>query len=573
MVINKRYEVKVNPANWKHYSNYFDNLKSGQVIYCSLDQLLKNSRVLVDVVCDVCSFSKSISFKDYNSYGFENYDWMCRGCKTKSNNLKKWGVENVFQSEKVKAKIRNTVIKKYGVKNISELADIKEKKKNTNQLKYGVNWPQQSQEIKSKTLETLRLDWNIDNISHVEEIKNKKKNTYRDKTGFDFIFCNPEFISSQINLNLSKYGSTYSLTAETIKRKIAETNIKKWGNEIASKNPSVKEKIKKSVTYTLNKKTFEAIENLISIDSLNRVFEINCITCSCNFEISWSLFYKRRETKTIICTNCNPVDKHQSGLELDLYNFIRQVYSGEIIQNIRIDNRELDIFLPQKMIAFEFNGLFWHSELFKHREYHHDKTEICNNQGITLFHIWEDDWLYRRSIVESVIKNKLGLTENKIYARKCQLSIMEDKKIVEQFLRENHIQGSTIFSTAVVLSFENQPVSVMTFVKRKNQWELNRFCSKTECHVVGAASRLLNYFCNNFSKDIYTFSDNSYSTGNLYKMIGFEVESYLKPDYYYFESGLRNHKFNYRKRDTKDLLKIWDAGKIKFKLKWLCKPF
>jgi hypothetical protein len=44
---------------------------------------------------------------------------------TKRNNLKKYGVENVFQREDIKEKCKQTTLKNYGVENISQLEKIK----------------------------------------------------------------------------------------------------------------------------------------------------------------------------------------------------------------------------------------------------------------------------------------------------------------------------------------------------------------------------------------------------------------------------------------------------------------
>lgn len=561
MIIEKQYEIKINAANHNHFSKWYNNLKCGQIIYCEVSQLLKSSRTRIDVRCDLCGVEKKLEYRDYTRYDWVNGEYFCKKCKIE----KKHGVKNVFQLDEVKEKIKATLLERYEVDNISKLELTKEKKKKTSQKNFSVDYPQQSEIVKRKSLDTLKSKWNVGNISSLDEIKLKKRKTYKDKTGFDFVFNNPEFISSQIELNLKKYGVTHSFSADEIKAKIAATNFLKWGNEIASKSELIKKKIKKNVTNTLHKKTFDTITELISIDSEKRLFKIKCDKCEDAFEITWALFYKRRETKTIICTSCNPVDKHQSGLELDFYNFIKSIYNDEIKQNFKIDSKELDIYLPNQKLAFEFNGLYWHSELFKERDYHLIKTNICRANDITLIHIWEDDWLYNRMIIESMIKNKLGITEEKIYARNCDIKTITEKEIVNDFLDSNHIQGKVVFSKALGLFYNNELVSLITFVKRKSSWELNRFCNKLNCSVVGGASKLLKHFTEHHSSNIFTFSDNSYSSGNLYRVLGFVEEYNLRPDYRIVEFGIRRHKFNYRKTSNKNLLKIWDAGKIKFK--------
>ena len=70
--------------------------------------------------------------------------------------------------------------------------------------------------------------------------------------------------------------------------------------------------------------------------------------------------------------------------------------------------KELDVYVPSKGVAVEFNGMYWHSEENgKHRDYHFDKWLACRDKGVTLISVWEDDWLYRRSVVERALKSTL----------------------------------------------------------------------------------------------------------------------------------------------------------------------
>lgn len=91
----------------------------------------------------------------------------------------------------------------------------------------------------------------------------------------------------------------------------------------------------------------------------------------------------------------------------------------------------------------------------------------------------------------------------------------------------------------------------------------------------------------NYSDKIITFSNNDCSDGNLYMNNGFEKEYNLRPDYSYVLNGVRNHKFGFRKNKIKlnknlkfyegkteheimlknDIYRIYDSGKIKWKLK------
>jgi hypothetical protein len=224
----------------------------------------------------------------------------------------------------------------------------------------------------------------------------------------------------------------------------------------------------------------------------------------------------------------------------------------------KIINGELDIYIPDLKLAFEFNGLYWHNELYKDKNYHLNKTELCEKNGIQLIHIYEDDWIYKQDIVKSMILNKLGKTSNKIYARKCEIREITDNKLVREFLDENHIQGFIGSKVKIGLFHENELVSLMMFGKRRvamgkktseeGEFELLRFCSKLNTNVVGGGNKLFKHFVKNYDpKMITTYTDRSWSNGNLYNQLGFKYEGKTDPNYYYIIDGIRHHRFNFRK--------------------------
>jgi len=303
------------------------------------------------------------------------------------------------------------------------------------------------------------------------------------------------------------------------------------------------------------------------------------------------IFQNRKKLNTIICTICNPIDSHISGQEILLQQFIKEQYNGDILLNDRHIGKELDIFLPKINIAFEFNGIYWHNELYRSSTYHLEKTELCEKNGIKLIHIYQDDWTYKENIVKSRIINILNLTQNKIFARKCEIKEITDNNLIRSFLNENHIQGFIGSQVKLGLFYDNELVSLMTFGKqRKNMgikseidtFEMLRFCNKINTNIVGGASKIFNYFIKNYNpKEIITYADRSWSNGNLYKQLGFELVHKTQPNYYYIVDGIRKNRFNYRKdiliKDGFDpnkseheimlerkIYRIYDSGHLKF---------
>jgi len=84
--------------------------------------------------------------------------------------------------------------------------------------------------------------------------------------------------------------------------------------------------------------------------------------------------------------------------------------------------------------------------------------------------------------------------------------------------------------------------------KNINEYEMLRFCNKLNISVIGGASKLFKYFINNYKPNyIVSYADRGYSNGNLYKQLGFELNSITLPNYYYVVDGIRKYRFNFRK--------------------------
>ena len=256
---------------------------------------------------------------------------------------------------------------------------------------------------------------------------------------------------------------------------------------------------------------------------------------------------------------------------------------------------EIDLYIPSKKIGIEYNGLVWHSEKFKaHKNYHLNKTEMAEKNGIHLIQVFEDEFLKNKDLVIEKILYTIGCSNSdRIFGRKCDvcdISVNEAKI----FLNKNHIQGFSRGTSHIGCFYRNELVGVMSFLKEKNnrnEWELVRYATKMGTSCVGCADKMLKYFMKKYSPDtIKSFADRRwvFSEHNLYESIGFKKDVILKPDYRYIGSkmsGERVHKFNFRKDKlakkynvdrtkteselTEELgfYKIWDCGLIRYKLK------
>jgi len=429
--------------------------------------------------------------------------------------------------------------------------DTKIKLKKTNLIKYGVDHPKQSSIVKEKYENTCLEKYGVEHASKSLDFKEKYKNTCLEKYGVENFFKSDSFKEKSKTTFLEKYGVEHALQHNEFKTKQQKTSFIKYGGNY---NNSEEFKNKHKLLF-INK--FKNIINIISINDNN---ECEC-NCDCGgehtFVVPKYVIYNRILSGLKICNICNPT-YYVSGGQIEIKEFIENYISNVLLSYRKIIKGELDIYLPDLKLAFEFNGLWWHSELYKDKNYHLNKTEDCEANGIQLIHIWEDEWIHKQDIIKSMILNKIGKTPNRIFARKCEIVIIEDNKISKDFLIENHIQGNINSKIKIGLVYNKEIVSLMTFGNRRislgkkntkdNEYELLRFCNKLNTNVVGGASRLFKYFLNNYNPDkIITYADRSFSQGKLYKTLGFEFEFKTKPNYYYIFDKVKKHRFNFRK--------------------------
>jgi hypothetical protein len=433
--------------------------------------------------------------------------------------------------------------------------------------------------------------------SNKEEMIKRQKKTNQKKYGVDFYPLHNDFIKKQRKTKKEKYGDeNFNNTEKMKKTKLFKygdenfNNINKYKLTCLSKYGVDNYSTSNNYQNQINKKFMELYPNINFISIKKGEVEIKCDVCDSEITITKQLLYERSKRDYCVCTKCNPIGfSNRSGYEKEICDFLTE-HNINCETNVKIKNKktEIDIYLPEYKIGIEFNGLYWHNELFKDNNYHLNKSVDCLNEDIFLIHIFEDEWIYKKDIVKSIILNKLNLISNKIYARKCHINEV-DMKTSKKFLEDNHIQGSVNSSVKLGLFYGDKLVSLMTFSRgriimggKKSEWELNRFCNVLNTNVIGASSKLLNYFFKTYdSNKIISYSDIRYFDGKMYEKIGFKKISQSKPNYWYVRNDIRFHRFNYRKSilvkegfdknktekqimNDRGIYRIYDCGNIRW---------
>ena len=460
--------------------------------------------------------------------------------KTKSNMMKKYGVENASQINEVKEKKKETCLKNYGVEHPSQSREVKEKVKQTCLEKYGVEHYNNIEKFKQTCLEK----YGVEHLSQLDWIKEKKKQT-----------C------------LKNFGVEHPSQSKEVKEKKKETYRKNWGADHPMQSKDIKEKVFNSYIENYIKEH----KDIISITKNNlgeKIYTCSCDDITCNlctqrqYIISGPLYHSRNYQQITKCTIKNPVCEKTKDTSIELFiQSILDNYNIEYVKNKRIiNNSELDIYIPSKNIGIECNGIYWHSDRVKCKNYHYNKYKCYKDKGIQLLTIWEDWIKLRPEIAESIILSKLGIYKEKIYARKCNIKLI-DYKECKVFLDNNHIQGNSNSSIRLGLYYNNELKSVMCFSKKRrsmmgnkikndDEWELTRFCSELNTIIIGGASKLLKHFIKTYNpKTIVSFASHDISNGNLYNNLNFICAKEYNSSYWYINSRtyIRYHRYVFRK--------------------------
>ncbi len=453
----------------------------------------------------------------------------CVKKKREESQFVKYGVTNAGGLKSSQDKAIITWEKNLGVKNPMYSQECKDKIKNTCLEKYG-----KSSFLSTELCQAARKEHGINNAI---EIKEKTKNTCLEKYGVDHPRKNIDLLHKfQLDF-LKKHGVKVpsQLTDHIEKRE--KTCLEKYGFRHPVMNLKIQEKIKNTCIKKYGK------------------YPVNC--------------YGRteQEIKDFIESfgiKCNGKDR------------------------VILDGNEIDIFIPDLSLAIEYCGLFWHNEMSptpRDKNYHFSKFCSLNKKNIKLITIFEDEWLSKKDICKSILKSKLGVIDNKIFARKCFVSKVE-KKEAKNFLLKNHLQGACAIESAYGLYYLNELVACITYGTHHRgsikKIILNRMCSKLNYSIIGGFSKIFKYSLKDLDKEIITWSDNRWSDGDVYRKLGFILDDNIKPDYSYYKQGSsgkkRKSKQSMKKANIgcpKDMterewclqnnyFRIWDCGKIRW---------
>ena len=451
--------------------------------------------------------------------------------KRDQTNLEKYGYTNAAKSIEVQEKTTKTNLERYGAVSPLQSPEVQNKIKKTTVERYGVNYPFQSTDIQKKAAETF-------NRNHPDVIDKME-------------LARQRFI--QIH-------GVNPFAVPEIKEKIRESRLKKYGYVHALQNH-------------LSSEIIDILENKNKF-----IYEVSSLTLA---EAAEKLGVNPTTiARRAISYDCKDifVKSSRSKWEFKIKNFLLTLGLIEGIDFITgdrqiLNGKELDFYFPKISAAVEVGSVFWHSELSAGRgyNYHFNKWKDCIDKNINLYQYWDYELEHKWEVIASKITYLFKKVTVIIGARKIKDFRIVPIKEERLFLEFNHLQGYTGDRKKTFGAYQdNKLMAIMSLATRANGIEIVRYATQLSANYPGLFSKLLKYSLtqlNATNSDVFSFSDNRHSSGNVYKQTGFELIKESAPTYYYTKNyHLTENKKKFTKQKIQDKFKIDITGKTEWQL-------
>lgn len=487
-------------------------------------------------------------FAEYCSRACVNYTTNQQ--KSRQTCIEKYGVDNGAKTEAAKEKAKATNREKYGADYAQQTQEGKDKITQAMQNTYGVDRPLQKKEFKDKAVATNMERYGVTNPMRDDGVQEKQKQTVRERYGVDNVFASKEIQEKIKQTCIEKYGVENPSSLESVKLKIRQTTKERYGVENVMKLPEFKKRVDDTNMERYGRT--RAIQNDEMKSKIKQQFideynvehpakaHISADTKAKLLDGTWlkQQHHDEKKTHSRIAKELGVSQSYLSEVmeahgietkflfssqaERDINDFINSL-GVSTIQNTRtlISPLEIDIYVPSHNLAIEYNGIYWHNSNARDASYHLNKTNLCKQKGIRLFHISEAFWDDREDIIKSNIKAALNIYNTTINANDCSLYEL-DAESSEQFFEENHINGYIPTTLTIGLVCDNIIVAAASFQQHEEMWEMVQFCNKCEYNVIHSLDTLIKTFKTEVGNVVLIYSvDIGIESSEIYENIGF----------------------------------------------------
>lgn len=460
------------------------------------------------------------------------------------------------------------------------------KREESSILKYGTKVPSQSTEIRKKSSLTKggkginvedykdqildmynQPNMSINNIAQKLNITRSVLIAYLQKLGLD---TTGDVQQKRTATVMEKYGKEHIMQTEAaqqkfkqtmsaktkeekekITEKIKKTNLEKYGYEFPVQDPAkqaeFQEKRKQTRILNGHEVTYEG----------KTAKEL-----AAEIGINLSSFHQR--VRKVGIEMAAITKKYETYIEMIMDQLLTRL-NVEYKTQQQVGSKIADFLIPSDNLIIECDGLYWHSDaVIKDKNYHFNKRQLYIDKGYFPLFFREDELNDKIQIVESIIINKLHMS-NRIGARKCK--IVELKRDAgKKFIAQNHLMGVGA-GHYLALEYNGEIVCVLNIKRVKNrEYEISRFCCSYGTTVSGGFSKLLSYALSKFDMShLHTFIDQRYGDGSYLSNFNFERKS-SHPSFRWTNGINTWGRMSFRGNSgyEKGLVKLWDCGQTRW---------
>lgn len=270
---------------------------------------------------------------------------------------------------------------------------------------------------------------------------------------------------------------------------------------------------------------------------------------------------------------CPKCSNKSSSKETEIYEMICECLGSENVKcrdRSVLGTRELDIYVPSLKFAVEYNGLHWHTTQFGCDEnYHINKTMKCEEKGIILYQVFEDEYLNNSDLIISRIKHAINMNFDlpPIDGRKCDVRII-DNESSNEFLNMFGLKDKQYCDISIGAFYNEKLIGVVMFKNIGDMvFELPIIFTNIYYRCRGVIGKMFNFFINNikFNKIISSI-DRRYLKSinkNILVTLGFKFIGYSKPNVFLTP----NHKVRIDINEAEigvNYFEIFDCGMANF---------
>jgi hypothetical protein len=398
-----------------------------------------------------------------------------------------------------------------------------------------------------KREEVSLKNYGVKNSSQRPDIKDKIKNSNKNWLKSE------EFAAKRSETMLKKYGTDNVMLSSEIKNKMLATMDEKYGVANIMHLPEVaKSASDKSINTRISK---GLIKTVGGITLPQKAYELG---------LSRSFFGRIVKEKGL--DYALAYKKQYSSLENNIYDFLASLGLSPK-RDLFIGKKKPDLVVNN--IAIECDGLYWHSDAFvASKKYHVDKMVVYKSFGYKPLFFRGDEICDKFEIVCSILRNALGLNNQKFYGRELTATEISSKSAFEFCERYHLMGGFKSASRSFALMSGDDILSVFQVKLLKNDggsYDLSRYCTLPNTTIVGGFTKLLSFFeriCRPSS--IQTFIDMRYGSGDYLYSFGF-VEHSCYPSFQWTDGKQTLHRMKFRGNSGYEhgFNRIWDCGQRK----------